>query len=86
MKVIKDTTRQHGAYSDTTGDLYIFCENGETVDSVLDRYVKPQREWFETKYSYVETLKSLEVTDWSGEKTKYEGTIVVLFARRVYLD
>lgn len=66
MKVIYDNCRQQGAFRSSKGHALIELSPTETIDDVIEKYVKVERQWFERRYS-----NPLEVESYEGRRGRF---------------
>ena len=85
MKVLLDYCYQVRPYADSKGHCLIELNEEETIQDVINKYIKPTRAWYEQSYSSARTVKEYVHETCQGEVT-YTGRLVLLDTHRAYLD
>lgn len=81
MKKLFSYCRQHRAYADSKGEMLIELENDETIQDVIEEYIKPEHAWYEQYYS-----DPKEVNEYVYDDVTYSGRLVLLKTHQSYLD
>lgn len=85
MKVLLDYCHQVKPYDDSYGHCLIELDEEETIQDVINKYIKPNRAWYEKSYSSARTVKEYVHETYHGSVT-YTGRLVLMNTHRLYLD
>lgn len=81
MKRLFSYCEQPRPYADSKGEMLIELEDNETIQDVIEKYIKPEHAWYEQYYS-----EPKEVNEYTYNGVTYSGRLVLLKTHRVYLD
>lgn len=81
MKTLFSYCRQPRAYADSQGKMLIELENDETIQDVIEEYIKLEHMWYEQYYS-----DPKEVNEYVYNGVAYSGRLVLLKTHQAYLD
>jgi len=91
MQVITDYCSQKRAYGDSSGECVILLENDETIEDVINKYIKPVRNWWEKKYSNARSIPSYITRKYNRDlkgmaDITFTDNLIIMNTSQVYLD
>ena len=85
MKELFNYCNQVRRYGPSEGKCLVELEGEETLEDVLNKYVKVKREWHQVSYSNAKEITSYTYNSF-GEEITIEGSLVIMNTNREYLD
>ena len=85
MKVLLDYCHQVSSYADSYGHCLVELKEDETIQDVINKYVKVKRAWYEQDYSCAKEVETYVHETYDGSVT-YTGRLVLMNTHQTYLD
>lgn len=85
MKELFNYCHQVRRYGPSEGECLVELENEETLEDVLNKYVKVKRAWYQVRYSDAKEIEEYTI-DRFNEPVTYKGRLVIMNTNREYLD
>ncbi len=85
MKELFNYCIQVRRYGPSEGKCLVELEDSETLEDVLNKYVKVKREWHQVRYSNAKEITTYIEKRYNGDIT-HEGRLVIMDTNREYLD
>ena len=85
MKELFNYCSQVRRYGPSEGKCLVELEDEETLEDVLNKYVKVKREWHQVRYSNAKEIEEYTRDRFNGPVT-YKGRLVIMNTNQEYLD